>query len=342
MSKNPSINEKVAKEQALQDLKQQYHDQGVESSHLKTAFNKSSDQLHLRRQEFSCNQGKLEEWQVDELKKLEQNRKESEQALVAAENEREETNRKIAEADKALRELSFQVGLSEVRNHFDAIGVIQEEAKRTKQLMDARQQIIDQANSIKDPMPPLYKQREDLMAKWVKGEATDQQVEEMEEEIQKTGSTFNKESAIAEREANREEAAIAGLGRIAEEATERLKQLQDQTPDLINGYLMTEAEKTGKLYAKAVTQTIKQFEKIVAINELINRHGTSRRNALVGNHRSDLVIPSFNINTLKEQSTMNGIRLELYNSTSTVSSTNSNEQMAAILDELNQHGVDLT
>jgi hypothetical protein len=187
--------------------------------------------------------------------------------------------------------------LQVVLQYQDEVKTTKDHIHTLKTAIREQRESIQQANSFTSTVPELLTCRENLLADIILKKRPESDLESLDLELQAAQSELDKNSAQAVKIVSQAKDAIAGLERQLAAAEQKLSLLQQQKPEILYEYLLSEAENVGSEYRELCIAITEKHRRLLAIDGLINKvtnyaHGKS----IQTNWNVSLELPLFKLN----------------------------------------------
>jgi hypothetical protein len=220
-------------------------------------------------------------------------------AATALEEAKNKVNRTQVELTDFEKELN--IDLHEVsEKHLNAFMQTFEQAKedinKIHNAIEKQKALIAKASPEKRDMSSLNTQREQCLADIALGNASEEDLLKIDEEISQQKETIRKEAEEAIKVINPAQATIAGLKQKLTAAEEHLTRLKTEGRALLIAFFESEAEKEGKQYIRDAVKLSRSFKRMVAINGLIERYSVDgSQKSILFDTWDEILLPGFRL-----------------------------------------------
>ncbi|MDH3997589.1 MAG: hypothetical protein OET90_02010 [Desulfuromonadales bacterium] len=237
-----------------------------------------------------------------------------EQAKEASTKARERHSQLKEERESLTEQLSnwdYSCNQQEIQAFQDALTKATDTVAGLKVAISEQEELIQQATASIPSLGDLPQQREDLLASIAIGEASEDDLSEIDQKIEEKELEVSQTSTEASQVISKAEQAIAGLKRKLSEAESELATLEDQSSQVLSHYLVVRAEVEGAEYARLAEKLAEKYQRLIGLGTLLEGCAEKSwdKRIITGPSRR-VCIPSFALDSCKGQET--GLEAHLF------------------------------
>ena len=228
-------------------------------------------------------QGQLKHW-LDQTKVTETDLSKANQELGLLDAQ-------IAELKRQIIASVSRVSLANVLEHQNTISATQGDLANFQNLIADQQRAITEANHHTDTVAPLINQREELLTDIALGEDKSTDLEQLDQQIEVSRQEQDNQLALSKKTIAAAQQTIAGLNRRMAETQDKLNRLNRLTPQLLDLFVMMQAEQAAKDFTALADQIIQKMHELITLEALVSDIGIRQDSGLFLDPLSMLTIP---------------------------------------------------
>ena len=212
----------------------------------------------------------------------------------AAQQEHDELVKEQADLKEELGTLEFRAPIEEVLEYQEVLAEAVAKVASLKSKVTKLAATIEEGNPAEKALSELRKERESLLADIELGDGSKDDLLKLDYRFEETEEKAAKRNAaiIQAKET------ITGLTRKIQQAEKELEIIREQTPEILQQFLMNEAESVYDEYVKHCLEVEEKYRQLVGLNELLGKHvPASPPGGFVGYMHHRILMPAFNLKT---------------------------------------------
>lgn len=231
------------------------------------------------------------------LKEIENLREKAEgfrEIAEAAQKQHDELVKEQADLKEELGTLEFRAPVEEVLEYQEVLAEAIDKVASLKSKVAKLAATIEEGNPAEKALSELRKERESLLADIELGDGSKDDLLELDYRFEETEEKAAKRNAaiIQAKET------ITGFTRKIQQAEKELEVIRKQTPEILQQFLMNEAESVYDEYVKHCLEVEEKYRQLVGLNELLGKHvPASPPGGFVGYMHHRILMPAFNLKT---------------------------------------------
>jgi chromosome segregation ATPase len=175
----------------------------------------------------------------------------------------------LAAAENELADLRRGCGIEEALSFQQSLDEAEKRIPEVKALIEEQERLIQEAKATIPSADTLQERREDILAGLSTGDATEAQLNAVDQELEALNAQIADASAKASEILGKAEPTLAGLRRKLKEAEEYLEELLLQKPEVTRLVLKSEAALVYFDYLKLGQELGEKFVRLMSLNALI-------------------------------------------------------------------------
>ncbi|MDH4162002.1 MAG: hypothetical protein OEW15_04850 [Nitrospirota bacterium] len=205
-------------------------------------------------------------WEKDEFDKLQKAAADAKEVAAHARQHAQSTHQDLVNAEKELTNYGHSLGIEDLIQYQEDVAAAERTVAELQALISDQTSTIEKARqAVPESADDLLQEREDILAAISLGTATGKDLKALDEQIAAREAAleeFNKVAGNAKQ-------IIAGLQRKLDAAENELTLLRSSRKEIINEFLMGQAELVGQEYIKLSIQLIDKFKELTALDEIM-------------------------------------------------------------------------
>ena len=187
--------------------------------------------------------------------------------------------------------------LTAVLEHQKAIAALALQLKSIDSATADQEQMLAAAREQRPSADALSQRRQDLFAAEALGQVTESERAKREAEIDRDEEELNQRFASVDQSIERMVAALKGLGQRREETDNQLQGLQSLTADLLEKFLVAEAERACTAYVNAALTVKERYLQLISLSAFRTQVTQDQRKPrrFRGSDAGKFFIPSFDL-----------------------------------------------
>ncbi len=201
--------------------------------------------------------------------------RDAEQKLQATQENHDQSERELNELciqlealEKKLVACDQDTSINQVLAHQQHIENAEMKVAELQSLIADQEEVGHHASEGKDPLDDLMVEREELLARISLGDAKNDELVNLDKKIAEIDEAFKKNQTQQMEQLRNSRQTVTGLQRRLEDETAELNRLKNMIPQVIEQFLITEAEQTAREYQELAHMLVDKIKRLAALDKM--------------------------------------------------------------------------